>query len=181
MARACVARREDRCRRSVLESFSQLFRERALRSVVLIGPFVFFATALTAAFMVYGAHRRRTRSDALLLARFGRLSLIGPQETFFKRRTVEPADDGVHLLRIRRRDKRETLRFLGLGVADDFDVIEDEVFRVEPRLDIVLGNPGGQIAEENSKTHSFLVFLAPFVDGGDSFADAIHESYLIIA
>ena len=102
--------------------------------------------------------------------------MVGPKQPVFQRRTVETADDQVHLFRVGRVDKGETLRFLRFRIADYLDVIVDEVFCVKPGLDIVLGNPDGQISEEHCETHS-VVSLTPFSGiGQNCFADAIHES-----
>src|ERR1700729_3081190 len=86
--------------------------------------------------------------------RFGRLRLIGPQQPIFQRRAIKAADDGVHLFRVRSIDKRESLGFLRLGVANHFYVVVYKVFCVQPGLDIVLGDPDRQISEENCEAHS---------------------------
>lgn len=67
---------------------------------------------------------RRTR----LPFRLRRLRRIRAQQTIFERCTIEAADDGVHLLRIRRIDERESLGFLRFGIADHFNGVRDQVF-----------------------------------------------------
>ena len=80
--------------------------------------------------------------------------MIGPQQPVFKWRAIEAADDGVHFLRVRSIDERESLRFLRLGIANHFYVVVYKVFCVQPGLDIVLGDPDRQISEENCEAHS---------------------------
>ena len=43
--------------------------------------------------------------------------------------------------------------FLSFRVADDFDLIGYEAFGVQPRHDIVGGDPGGKISKKNGITH----------------------------
>jgi hypothetical protein len=93
-----------------------------------------------------------------------RLRGIGPQQTVFQRSAVESADDGVHLLRVRRFDKREAFRLLRLGIADHFNCVRDQVFGLKPSLDVVRGYPGGQVAQKNGKAHSRIVFSS--IGGG---------------
>jgi len=83
--------------------------------------------------------------------------LIGAQQTILKRGAIEPADDGVHLFRVGGVNEGESLGFLGLGIPDHLHVVVDEIFRVEPRLDVVLGDPHGEVSEKYSKTHSDVV------------------------
>jgi hypothetical protein len=86
----------------------------------------------------------------------GRLRRIGPKQAILQRSTVEPADDRVHLLGVGRFDEREALGLLRFGVADNFNCVRDQVFGCKPSLDIVRGDPGGQIAQEDGKTHPWL-------------------------
>ena len=92
---------------------------------------------------------------------FGRLCRIGSEEPVFEWRTIKAADDRLHLVRCRSLDKGEALRFLSFVIANDFDRVSYEVFRTQPLLDIVSGNPGGQVAQEYSEAHS-VVFFTPF-------------------
>jgi hypothetical protein len=85
------------------------------------------------------------------------LSRIGPKQAILQRSAVKPSNDGVHLLGIGRFDEREALGLLRFGVADDFNCVRDQVFGCEPSLDIVRSDPGGQIAQEDGKTHSVIV------------------------
>ena len=98
-----------------------------------------------------------TRRGSLPLG-LGRLRGIGPQQTVFERSAVETADDGIHLLRIRRFDKREAFGLLRLRVADHFNCVRDQVFGLKPSLDVVRGYPSRQVAQEYGKTHSSVVF-----------------------
>ena len=150
--------RGERGRRS-LEGFGEFFGESAglpLRTT-LLRTFVLLASPLAA---------RRTGGRATGLGRltwgdaFGprRLGLVGPQQTVFQRSTIKAADDEIHLFRIRRVDECESLRFLSLGVADHFDVVEDKVFCVQPGLDVVLRNPDRQISKKYSEAHSVCMF-----------------------
>jgi len=70
--------------------------------------------------------RRVTRANNSL--GFRRLSRICTEQPIFERRPVEPADDRVHLLGVRRFDERETLGLLCFRIADDFDCVGDKVF-----------------------------------------------------
>lgn len=169
-----------------LESFGQFFRECAVRplwsllSIGAVGTLVLSAAAFT-------PRTGRWRSPIYLTGLSGalawalafgpgRLGLIGPQQPIFQRRTVESADDQVHFFRVGRVDKCKTLGLLGLRIADYLHVVVDEVFCVKPGLDVVLGNPDGQISEEHCETHS-VVSLTPFLGiVRNCFADAIHES-----
>jgi len=101
------------------------------------------------------ANTGRVRHDAF---RLRRLSLISAQHPVFQRCAIEAADDGLHFFRIRCVDEGEALRLLRFGVANDFYVIVDEVFRVEPGFDVILGHPDRKISEENGITHSLCVF-----------------------
>lgn len=69
--------------------------------------------------------------------------MIRPQEAVFKGSAVEAADDEVHFIRVRRIDKGKALGLLRFRIANNFDVVIDEVFGVQPRLDIVLRYPDG--------------------------------------
>ena len=80
--------------------------------------------------------------------------MIGAEQAIFERSAIKAADDQIHLFRIGCVDERETLRFLRFGVADHFDVVENQVLCVQPGFDIVLRDPNRQIAEEDGKTHS---------------------------
>jgi len=167
-----------------LESFGQFFRECAVRSlrsvrIVVSGALMLSASAFTAR---TGGRRSSIHLTgwssgtwALALGP-GRLGLVGPQQPVFQRCTVETADDQVHLFRVGRVDKCKPLGLLGLRIADHLHVIVDEVFCVKPGLDVILGNPDGQISEEHCETHS-VVSLTPFLGiVRNCFADAIHES-----
>lgn len=86
--------------------------------------------------------------------------MIRAEKAILKRSAVEAADDGFHLFVVRRFDEGETLGLLSLGVANDLDVIEHEVFRGKPGFDIVLCYPGREISEENGKAHLIVVFCS---------------------
>jgi hypothetical protein len=108
--------------------------------------------------------RPGTTSRTALPLGTGRLRGIGPKQAILQRRAVKTADDGVHLLRIRRLDKREALGLLRFGIADHFNCVRDQVFGCQPSLDIVRGYPGGQIAQKHSEAHSAVVCIS--VRGG---------------
>jgi len=82
-----------------------------------------------------------------------RLRRIGAQQAVFERGAVEAANDGVHLLFIRSFNKSEPFGFLGLRVADNLHGIGHQVFRVEPRLDVVGCYPGRKVTEKYGGTH----------------------------
>src|SRR6266478_261508 len=61
---------------------------------------------------VGGTVRTSHYTARALASRLRRLSWISPKQTVLERRSIETADDRIHLLRIRRIDKREALRLL---------------------------------------------------------------------
>ena len=109
----------------------------------------------------------------------GRLSLIGAKQAIFERGAIEAADDGIHLFRVGCVNKSKTLGFLGLRVPNHLDIVVNEVFRVEPRLDVVFGDPDREVSEEDSKTHLMLL-LTPSGDLCTCIAGAIHGSSFIL-
>jgi hypothetical protein len=169
-----------------LESFGQFFRECAVRplwsllSIGAVGTLVLSATAFTPwtgwrSSPIHLTGLSWTRTWALAFGP-GRLGLISPKKPVFQGRTVKTADDQVHFFRVGRVDKCKPFGLLGLRIADHLHVVVDEVFCVKPGLDVVLGNPDGQISEEHCETHS-VVSLTPFLGiVRNCFADAIHES-----
>ncbi len=90
--------------------------------------------------------------------RLRRLCGIRAEQTVLKRRPIETADYGVHLLGIRRFNERETLGLLCFRIADNLDRVCDQVFGCQPALNIVRGDPNGQVAQKDRKTHSAVVF-----------------------
>ena len=130
-----------------LQRFGQFLSERALRSLVLVRAPVLFAAAFAPHGSIAGRRSRRCRGPPChrrpLLARLRWLSLVGSQQAILQRRSVESADDQVHLFRVRRVDECETFGLLRFRVAYDFDIVEDEILGVQPRLDVVLGYPDG--------------------------------------
>ena len=86
----------------------------------------------------------------------GWLRGIGPKQAILQRSTVKPADDRVHLLGVGRLDERESLGFLRFGIADYFNCVRDQVLGTQPALDIVGGNPDGEVSEKNSKAQLML-------------------------
>ena len=82
--------------------------------------------------------------------------MVSAQQPVFQRGTVKTADDQIHLFRVGRIDKGETLRFLRLRITDYLDVIVYEVFCVKPGLDVVLGDPDGQVSEEYCKAQAIV-------------------------
>jgi hypothetical protein len=124
---------------------------------------MFLASAFTA-WAAVGGWGSCGRSSGLswsrlngLISGSGRLSLIGAKQAVFERSAIEPADDGIHFFRVRGIDESEALRFLGLRIPNHLDIIVHEVLCVEPRLDVVFGDPDREVSEENSKAH--LLFL----------------------
>jgi hypothetical protein len=71
----------------------------------------------------------------------GGLGRIGSQEAIFERRAVKAANNRLHLVRRRRFYKSEAFRLLRFVVAYHFDRICDKIFRRQPSLDIVGGDP----------------------------------------
>jgi hypothetical protein len=86
------------------------------------------------------------------------LRRVGAKQAVFQRRAIEPADNRVHLLGVGSIDECEALGLLCFGIADHFDRVRNQIFSGEPAFDIVRGHPNGQVAQENSKTHSMVVF-----------------------
>ena len=82
--------------------------------------------SLPSAMSLTGA-RSGTRTAGSALGA-GRLRGVGAKEPILQRRPVEPADDGIHLIGVRRVNKREALGLLRFRVADDFDCVRDQVF-----------------------------------------------------
>jgi len=122
---------------------------------------MFFASAFPPGGQT-GSGRRHRRPGSLLREwnlslRFRRLRLVGSQQPILERSAVESADDGAHLFRVRGVDKGESFGFLGLRVPDYLHVVVDEVFCVEPRLDVVLGDPHREVSEKYSKAHPIVV------------------------
>jgi hypothetical protein len=96
--------------------------------------------------------------SARILA-LGRLGGVGAQETIFQRRAIESPDDRLHFVGCRRFDECESLGFLCFVVPDHFNGVGDEVFGGEPLLNIVGGNPCGEISQKNGKAHSVDLLL----------------------
>ncbi len=90
---------------------------------------------------------RRNRST------FGRLRGVGAKNFIFERRPVKTLDDGLHFVRCRSLDERESLRFLRFVIPDHLDRIRDKVFSRQPLFNVIGGDPRGQIAQKNGKTH----------------------------
>jgi hypothetical protein len=150
--------RPGRMREGGLKGFGEFFGEGAggaLGSILGAGALVFSAATFPpwSCWSCSGSIHRTARSSSRTL-RFRRLRLIGAQQPVFEWSAVETADDGVHFFRVRSVDECEPLRFLRLGISNHFHVVVYEVFCVKPGLDIVLGNPDGQISEENCEAHS---------------------------
>jgi len=85
------------------------------------------------------------------------LRRVGPQQAVFERRPIETADDGGHLIGGRRFDKCEALRFLRFVITDYFDAVGHQIFGGQPLLDVISGDPRGQIAQKNGKAHSVII------------------------
>lgn len=155
---------------------------RSLRSVAIAGTFVFLAAAFPSRTHRSGAiHLALANGSGSQSLGLRRLSLVRPEEPVFQRCAIESADDQIHLFRVRRVDEREALGLLSLRVADHFDIVEDKVFCVEPRLDIVFGNPNRQISEKYGEGHS-KVSLTPLSGiWRNCFLEAIHESYTMVS
>ncbi len=154
----CPARRiEPRPSASRLENLGQFRCESAFRfrlSAPVITP---VATAGRPVVRLL----TRTRTLTLTLGS-RRLGGVGSQQTAFERRSIEPADDGLHLFLVRRFDESEALGFLRLGVADYLDRIGNHCLGVEPRLDVIGCHPDRQVAQKNGKSHA-RVFITPLV------------------
>lgn len=91
-----------------------------------------------------------------------RLSGIGPQKAIFEWSAIKTADDRLHFVCRRGLDEGESLRFLGLVIADDFYRVGYQVLRRQPLLDIVSGDPGREVAKKDSKAHS-VIRVTPLV------------------
>src|SRR5690348_15727213 len=105
---------------------------------------------------------RRTHRPALLPLRLGRLRRVGAKQPVLQGSAVKTADDGVHLLRVRRVNEREALRLLRFRIANHFNCVRNQVLGAKPALDIVRGHPSRQIAKKDGKTHSIDLFNSMF-------------------
>ena len=94
----------------LLVSFGEFLRKSASRRVLLVRPLVFPAAAARSFLGCLG-----------LPSRSRGLRLVRSKKAVFQRRPVEPADDGVPLVAVRRLDESEALGFLGFRAADHFD------------------------------------------------------------
>src|SRR5581483_1091149 len=127
-----------------------------------------------------GSSVRRSPTAGRAALPFGprRLGGIRAQQAILQRGAVEPADDGVHLLRVGRFDKREALGLLRFGIADDLNCVRDQVFGCQPSLDIVRSDPGGQVAQKDGKTHSVIVSVS--VRGGIASLKVVREGTIML-
>ena len=66
---------------------------------------------------------------------FGRLGRVGAKNFVFERGSVESPDDGLHFIRCRGLDERESFGFLRFVVPDHLHRIRDGVFGREPLFD----------------------------------------------
>ena len=146
---------------SGLEDFGQLRSEHTARILLPVaasalapmGPRRWLRLRRAGATIRSGGGSGGGGCTARILA-LGRLGRIGAQQAVFERRAIEPADDSLHLIGGRCFDESEALGFLRLVVADHLDGVSDEVFGGEPLLDVVSGDPGGEVAKKYGKTHS---------------------------
>lgn len=128
-----------------LKNFCQLGCESARRLLRLI---LFGGSLASTRAMLFAIRRGaicRGLDNRLLTLSFKlcRLGRIRPQQLVFERGPVEPADNGLHLVRCRCLDKSEALRFLRFMIADHFNRIRNEVVCAEPSLNVVGGDPCG--------------------------------------
>ena len=129
--------------REPLESFGEFFSERAGRTLrtTLLRTLVLLAASLAARRCCGGAIHLTSRPSRPRPFRSWRLRLIRPQQPIFERRAVKAANNRLHLVRRRRFYKSEAFRLLRFVVAYHFDRICDKIFRRQPSLDIVGGDP----------------------------------------
>src|SRR5579862_7096228 len=80
----------------------------------------------TARWSGWSTHMRRPSAGGLALG-LGWLRGIGAQKTILKGRPVKAANNRVHLLGVRRVNKREALGLLRFGIADNLNCVRDQV------------------------------------------------------
>ena len=83
------------------------------------------------------------RTSTLHSNTFRWLRGVGSKDFIFERGSVKSANDGLHLVRCWRLDKRESFRFLRLVVPDHLNRIRDKVFSCEPLFNVVRSDPYG--------------------------------------
>src|SRR5262249_54864607 len=126
-----------------LEGFGEFFGEGAVRTAVagLFAAGRLVAAAARGTLFVSGvllrSVARRWAAGSSLALRLRRLRWIRTKQTIFERRTIEAADDRIHLFGVRRFDERESLRLLRFRIADHFNRVRDEAFGGEPAPDVV--------------------------------------------
>jgi len=138
------------------ERVSEFSRERALGLVVPLATLRLAASSVAiartaVALIATGGCLRLCCTLAL-----GRLCGICPEQLIFQRRTIETANNRLHFVLRGRFYERESFGFLRLVIADYFDRIRDKVIRRQPLLNIVGGDPRGEVAKKNSKAHSVV-------------------------
>jgi hypothetical protein len=137
--------------RPELQGLRQLGRKCASGLLVAVPAAAF--TANVAAIGI-GACGRRLLSAAGCIFALRGLRRVGSQHAIFKRRSIEAADDRLHLFVGGCFDESEAFGFLRFVVTDHFDGIGHEVFGGQPLLNVVGGDPGREIAKKYGEAHS---------------------------
>ncbi len=92
-----------------------------------------------------------------------RLSRVCPQDFVLEWSTVEAANNRLHLVSGWRFHECESFGFLRFVVSNYFDRIRDQIFRRKPLFNVIGGDPDRQVAQKDSKTHSFSCVYSPEV------------------
>jgi len=164
--KVCQNAPEPGARGLVLQDFCQFRCKSAAGSLFAISAATF--PALRALLLLLLLRAVGGRSDGrlwrlLLRARslfaFRRLRRVGPQQAVLQGRTIETPDYGGHFVGGGCFDECEALGFLRFVIANYFDGVSHQIFGGEPLLDVIGGDPCGQIAQKNGKAHSVIIRL----------------------
>ncbi len=149
-----------------LQYFRQFGGKGATRRLLFIPPASAAIRPLLLLLQQRSAVRRgcgsgRLRSTRIRLS-LGRLGRVGSQEAVFQRCPVEPANNGLHFVGRGRFHEGEALGFLSFVVSDHFNGIGYEIFRGQPLLDVIGGDPSRKVAKKYGEAHS-VDYLTPLV------------------
>lgn len=123
-----------------LQRLGEFLGESAARRSVLVRAFL-------------PAARRALVAGPCSIPGSGRLRLVGAQQTVLQGCSVEPANNGLHLVAIRRLDESEASGLLSFRIPDDLDAIGHQAVSDQPRHDIVGCDPGRKVSKKDSMTH----------------------------
>lgn len=123
------------------EGLGKLLGERATGRTVLVRA------------LLSAAWRTLVVGGACSIPGSGRLRLVGPQQTVLQGCSVEPANDGLHLVAIRRLDEGEAPGLLSFRIPDDLDAVGHQAVGNQPRHDVIGCDPGRKVSKKYSMTH----------------------------